>query len=446
MIEIVGRPEDFADENVEEPTYNETRNRKRFYRDLDKNVIGGVCTGLGAYFNIDPVILRVIFVILSFPLAGFPLAVYLILWIAIPAALTTTQKMEMSGGNFTISDIENRVKTEYENVKDNFNRFKDSDRYQRGRRNLNTAGNGFAEVINFFGRTILIIIGVVLIIAGISLITSMFGVFVFSDSLLFWTHTDQHHFLIPDFLFSVVNPKSILLATISLIIFITAPIIAIIYWGLKLILRFRANDEVISIIGTVAWILSIIILLGITLFEVKEYAFSTQIDESVEMNLPESQTLYIESSHNMVEFSEVFFFDEGLEVYTHKDYPDRIYLEPDFRIRYTSDNDISIKFEKEARGSTSHLARQNTTNIEFNWHLQDSVLYIDPLFFYKNKNRWTFPDLEIILYLPKNQKICIDKNLKQTLNHVQTADDIWTSEIPGKCWVMTKDGLDYPKE
>ncbi|MDA3891608.1 MAG: PspC domain-containing protein [Salinivirgaceae bacterium] len=444
MIEIMGRPEDFEGEPEAQKTYDEPLNRKRFYRDLDSNVIGGVCSGLGAYFGIDPVILRVLFVILSFAMAGFPVAVYLVLWIVTPAALTTAQKMEMRGGDFTINDIEQRVKTEFDNVKGNFKKMRDSDGYRRGRNSMNTVGNGFVEVLNFFGRFILIIIGVVFIITGLSLIASLFGFFVFSDSFLFWTHTDQHHILIPDFLFSIVHPKSILLATVCIIIIVSAPVIAIIYWGLKLVLRFRANDKVISVVATVAWVLSIIILAGISLFEVKEYAFSTQLDDSIEMNLPNEQTLYIRSSTDMDDFSEVYFFEEGLDVYTHEFYPDRVYLEPDLKIKYTSDNEVSIKFEKEARGATNKLARENASNIEFNWHLKDSVLYIDPLFYHNNKDRWTFPELDIVLYLPEGQKICVDKNLEQTLSYVKTADDIWESEIPGKCWVMTDYGLDHP--
>jgi hypothetical protein len=66
--------------------------------------------------------------------------------------------------------------------------------------------------------------------------------------------------------------------------------------------------------------------------------------------------------------------------------------------------------------------------------------------FYQEKNeRWNFPELEIVLYLPKGQKICVDNNLDETLNHAQAAGSIWTSEIPGNCWVMTKEGLDYPQ-
>lgn len=445
VIEIMGRPEDFLQDEDNETFNAEPGNQKRFYRNLDNNVAGGVCSGLGAYFKIDPVILRVLFVILSFPLAGFPAVLYLILWIIFPPAITTAQKMEMSGDNLTISDIEQRVKSEFDNVKGNFKKMKNSDGYRRGTRNLNHVGSGFVEILNFFGRAFLIIIGVVFIIAGISLVASMFGLFVFSDSFLFWTHTGEHHAIIPDFLFSIVHPQSILLATISIVIFVTAPIVAIIYWGLKLILRFKANDKIISVVGSVAWILSIIILLGITLFEVKEFAFSTKVDDSIEMNLPKNQTLYVNSGLPIDDYSEVYFFDDGLEVYTHDDYPERIYQEPDFRIRYTSSNNISIEFEKVARGANNKLARINANEIEFNWHLQDSVLYIDPLFYNKSTGRWTFPELDIVLYLPEGQKVCVDKNLEQTLDRAFTADDIRTWDIPGKCWVMTEDGLDYIK-
>ncbi len=445
IIEIMGNPEEFIDAEDENSREQNTQhsNSKRFYRDIDNNIAGGVCAGLGSYFNIDPVILRIIFIVLSIPLAGFPVLLYFVLWIVLPPAITTAQKMEMRSDNFTISDIEQKVKSEYDNVKDNFKKIKDSEPYHRTRGNLNNIGNGFVEIINFFGKAILLIIGIALIISGIGLITSMFGVFVFSDSFLFWTHTDMHHAFIPDFLFSIVNPKSVLLATICIIIMVTAPIIAIIYWGLKLTLRFKANDKMISVVASVAWILSIIILAGITLFEAKEYAFSTQVDDNVEMSLAGNQTLYIKSNMDMDEFSEIYFFEDGLEVYTNDSYPERVYMEPDFRIRYTADDEISIHFEKEARGATNRLARENTNNIEFNWHLQDSILFIDPLFFHKNNDRWTFPDLDITLNLPEGQKVCVDKNLEQTLRRAHTAGNISTYEIPGKCWVMTRDGLDY---
>lgn len=450
IIGIMGKPEDIfhTDEDTDEDTTQEKTEKsatnRKFYRDIDNNWAGGVCAGLGAHFNIDPIIIRILFIVLAIPLFSFPAILYFILWIAIPAAITPQQKMQMKGSNYTLSDIESSVKNEYEKVKSGFQRMKHSDQYEHTRQKMNTAGSGLVEIIAFFGKVIVMIIGVALIIAGISMFASMFGVFMFSDSFLFWTHTDQHHTLIPDFLYGMVNPNSLILVTISIFILIMAPIIAIIYWGLKLILRFKANDKIISVVASVSWILSIIILVGITLFEAKEYAFSTSVDDKVEMNLTKEQTLHINSNTDMSEFSEVYFFEEGLEVYSNDEQSDRIFMKPEFTIRYTKDDHISIRIEKEARGATTKQARINAKNIAFDWHLEDSTLHIDPLFYCTNKSRWTFPELEIILYLPEDQKVCIDKDLKKTLNHVNTSGDIRTNELPGKCWVMTPDGLDHP--
>ena len=445
VIEILGKPEDFMDNTdyADENTNEKPQGTRRFYRDLDHNYMGGVCAGLGAHFNIDPIIMRVLFIILAFPLAGFTILLYLALWIVIPAAITTQQKAAMHGANYRISDIEQAVKNEFEHVKGNFKNYRNSESYRRTQRSMHHARSGFVEILNFIGRIFIIVFGVTFIIIGISMIASFFGLFVFSDSLWFWVNPGTHHPLIPDFMLSLVNPQSIALAVISLIIFIAAPIIALIYWGLKLILRFKANDKIFSVVGAVAWILSLLILIGITLFEVKSYAFSNKFEESVALNLPRDQVLYVKANYDIYNFSEAYFFDEGLNVYTTDEHPNRVYFPPDINIKYTNDSEIYIAFEKEARGATNVEAKSNAKQIDYHWYLQDSVLFIDPLFYQNHTDNWTFPEMDITIYLPEDQQICIDNNLDQTLNYVSTASDIWLSEIPGKCWIMTDDGLDH---
>ncbi|MBK6283282.1 MAG: PspC domain-containing protein [Draconibacterium sp.] len=88
-IEIMGTPEDFVDDEEKEEVYQpteEAKRKRRLYRDPDHRVIGGVCGGLGAYFNMDPVILRIIFVVLLFATSGAGFLAYIILWIAVPKA------------------------------------------------------------------------------------------------------------------------------------------------------------------------------------------------------------------------------------------------------------------------------------------------------------------------------------------------------------------------
>lgn len=80
----------------------------RLYRDADNQILGGVCSGIANYFGIDPIITRLAFG-LSVLLGGFGVLLYIILWIILPEARTTAQKVEMTGGRVTLSAIQKRI-------------------------------------------------------------------------------------------------------------------------------------------------------------------------------------------------------------------------------------------------------------------------------------------------------------------------------------------------
>jgi len=139
VISQMGQPEDFAGEGYEETettseTYEAvyTKTKKRLYRDVDNRVLGGVCSGIAAYLNTDPVFIRILFAILPFLSFGIIVPVYIILWIVVPAAITTAQKLEMRGENVTIKNIEKAIRNEYEDVKERFSRVKDTQAYKKG--------------------------------------------------------------------------------------------------------------------------------------------------------------------------------------------------------------------------------------------------------------------------------------------------------------------------
>jgi len=124
IISIMGKPEDFEPEEElqkkEAPTFSKkkTRKQKRLYRDEDNQIIAGVCGGLGNYFGVDPVIFRLLF-IAAVIVGGFGTIPYIVLWIAIPKAVTVSQKLEMKGEPVTVSNIEKAIKEEIEYVKNN---------------------------------------------------------------------------------------------------------------------------------------------------------------------------------------------------------------------------------------------------------------------------------------------------------------------------------------
>jgi phage shock protein PspC (stress-responsive transcriptional regulator) len=121
VIRIMGDPHEISGSEEEPRNYREYRSgTKRIFRDPDDRMIGGVCSGLAAYTNIDPVIMRLIFVVLLF--MGIGALAYIILWIVVPEARTTAQKLEMRGDSVNASNIGNFFRDEFENVKKSFRR------------------------------------------------------------------------------------------------------------------------------------------------------------------------------------------------------------------------------------------------------------------------------------------------------------------------------------
>lgn len=123
IIAEMGSAADFAEENsanfsATESTHTEpsaNTERRRLYRDSEDVVIAGVASGIAAYFDIDPVIVRILFIISIF-FSGVGILAYLILWLAVPVAETTAQKYAMRGEKVTLSHITKRVKKNLDEI------------------------------------------------------------------------------------------------------------------------------------------------------------------------------------------------------------------------------------------------------------------------------------------------------------------------------------------
>ncbi len=122
---ILGDPAEIADPEAE-PYRASQKERfrstgyRRIYRDPEHRYLGGVCSGMGAYWQIDPLVFRIIFLIAFFGF-GVGLIIYIILWIVIPEAKTAAQKLEMKGEPVNISNIGKTVKEEFNNIRNNMN-------------------------------------------------------------------------------------------------------------------------------------------------------------------------------------------------------------------------------------------------------------------------------------------------------------------------------------
>jgi phage shock protein PspC (stress-responsive transcriptional regulator) len=118
VITVLGTPEDISD--TEGPTARDkfsSPGYHRMYRDPDHRVIGGVCSGIAAYWDIELWLVRLIFLVLA--MMGVGILIYLILYIVLPEAKTTAEKIAMKGNPVNIHNIKDSVKKEFDTVRNN---------------------------------------------------------------------------------------------------------------------------------------------------------------------------------------------------------------------------------------------------------------------------------------------------------------------------------------
>ena len=127
VIQIMGQPEAFIEDDADNASWtnqkseSKTTGPKRLFRDPDNQVAGGVCAGISNYLGLDdPIWLRLALVI-SFFFFGTGGLLYFILWIIIPQAKTTADKLQMRGERVTVSNIEKRIHEEMDSVTGKWN-------------------------------------------------------------------------------------------------------------------------------------------------------------------------------------------------------------------------------------------------------------------------------------------------------------------------------------
>ncbi|MCK9393819.1 MAG: PspC domain-containing protein [Candidatus Paceibacterota bacterium] len=156
LILIMGLPEDFKEaDNLEEKSEGEKigKIKKKLYRNPDDMIIGGVCSGIATYFDIEPVLIRLVAFLLVF-CNGIGIPAYIIFWIIIPSAETKSQKLEMQGSPLTVAAIEQS--------------FKETE--EKGNRPATVLGNIFRQIGKIIKRLLILFVKVFLFFLNFSII------------------------------------------------------------------------------------------------------------------------------------------------------------------------------------------------------------------------------------------------------------------------------------
>ena len=297
-----------------------TSQKKRMYRNPDDTIISGVCGGIGAYLNTDPVLFRILFVLFTVTF-GVGFFIYLALWIALPPANTDSRKREMYGKSYQ-SVISHKSNTGGSSGSD-------APTYNRGYYNTSRIGNALNEIFRALGRVFYIAIRILLILFGVSFVLigsllslSFVMLLVFKYPVSISNNSvDMNLIYLSDFLNYVVNPVLVPWVIGLTLAILIIPMMALIYWGVKMIFWFRAKDGVFSLVGLVLWVM-LIAILAVILFN-EGLSFAETARTSTQKILSHSpHTLYIKAGNRASDLNiekELNFREEGYNIMINND-------------------------------------------------------------------------------------------------------------------------------
>jgi phage shock protein PspC (stress-responsive transcriptional regulator) len=441
VINKLGDPADFTDDEDMENQESKKEYTRRLYRDPDNAVLGGVAAGLGAYLKIDAVWIRLIFILL---LLGYGIigVIYLILWLAIPKAETYEQKMEMRGEDFTISEIEKRVKQEYSEVKDNINKFKKSDEYKNFTHRLNEILQTFGRILLGLVKIVAVIIGIGLIVAGVTISLSFFGVTLFDFPVDHFPQFDLDDFPVALFLGSVFNPVAIITFISTVTILALIPVLLLIYLVFR-ILGFRGSDRVVFSSAIILWTVALILTIGVSFWQVKGFAYNATSPktESIQVKNTDQPIMLSMSENKMPEYYiEELYFDQDDHIYG-IDKKGKIYMYPEIDIEKSSSERFSILIKQMSRGHSHQNAAANADHIDYNWQIDSNHIKLASFFVIPKETQFRMQQVKIVVRVPEGRKIYLDENVQEYLEHIRNDHDLWKDELGNKTWIMGDDEL-----
>jgi phage shock protein PspC (stress-responsive transcriptional regulator) len=443
-IEIMGSPEDFEQDETEVeaiPT-EETKRKRRLYRDPDHRVIGGVCGGLGAYFNMDPVILRIIFVVLLFATTGAAFLAYIILWIAVPKAKNTAQRLEMRGQEATVKNIEKSIKEEVGEMKESFQKMKDSETYAKGKRTVDAAGDVAYSGLKVILRIAVIVIGVLLIISGFLGLLGFISSMVVGHSFVQgWPMIWSPEVEVPGFLNHFVNTGTLTFGLIAVGILAGIPLLAMLFIGTKLVFRYKTNNTAIGLTMVGVWLIALVFLVVMSIGQLGNFKNRSSVTETKTISCDSCQTLVLDLAEDKYEdYAKMDFEIENLKMAV-VDGEDVLLGHVKLDVEKSGNEDFTILIKKESRGRTREVAKESSESIIYRFEQKDSTLLFDPYFILGKDVKYRGQDVSITIKVPEGKAVYLGDDLVKIIHDIENVSNTWDGDMVGKTWVMKPEGL-----
>jgi phage shock protein PspC (stress-responsive transcriptional regulator) len=418
----------------------ESKLRRRMYRNPDERVVGGVASGLANYFNIQVWVPRLIFALPlvvgiinsvfrnifwhydPFPdivfgsFGGTLFIVYLVLWIVIPEANTATEKLEMRGEKVDLNSIKNTVQEEMSGLKGRVEKMGEDFKTKTQEwgtefgQTVKDKSQSFAAeaapVAKKAGRGIGYVIGILfkaffLFIAGIiafALLVS-FAAVMFSGVVVF---------PLKNFLIGGATQNFLLWS--SLVLFLGVPVVALITWLVRRLMRVKTTNRYLGYIFSGLWVIGIICAISFGGSIARQFRSVDNVSELVDIKQPTTGKLIVKTKDVEGKYYNYEWADGDFPLLSANE--DSMLLNTvRVKILKSDDNNYHVSIVKFSRGNTNISATEKAEKIQFNITQNDSILYLPAGFTISNNDKFRNQQVLVIIKVPDGKKIKLDRSL-----------------------------------
>ncbi|MFT4154152.1 PspC domain-containing protein [Parafilimonas sp.] len=454
--------------------------RKRLFRDPDNKIIGGVCGGLASYFGVSVWIPRLLFIVpflsfvtnwnhwgaFNFPnfinLSFSPGAVliYIILWLIIPEAVSTSDKLEMKGEKVDLNSIKNTIQKDMEGFGERAREFGKevgdkavkvgNEIGKRGRQFSAEAGTTVRKsgstLGNIIGLIVKIVVYFILAIVLLSIIGALFAVGIAVTGLL------------PFKPYIIDEGWQSVLVWGAYIFFIWVPVIGIITWIIRKISKTKSNSNVMRFGFSAMWILGWICFIGLLASLRNDFSYhNTPTEEPVAISNAGVNKLEVKYAKNYRYYFNSSFFH--FEPFASLDEDTAFVRNIHLRILKSGNDSFQVKMLKLAYGSSKQLAQNRADKITLNINQQDSTLFFDRGIPITKNEKFRNQSVYVTVYVPVGKRIIVTNGVGWGNDvHIELGGDVddwyWRNDDEGYNWdhdveyVMTAEGLEraHPNE
>jgi phage shock protein PspC (stress-responsive transcriptional regulator) len=391
---------------------------KKLFRNPDDKVLGGVSSGLGAYFGVEVVYVRLAFVLLAFA-GGSGILIYLILWIITPVASSITERIKMKGGEITLDSIDSTIK-------ESINPIPPAPESQTRKllmapfrilgkvidaigSALGPLGKFIANVIRVIFGLIIFMIGLALTIAPLAALAAYFGI---SDA--------DYRVLMDNFpveLFTDMVPVWLVVSSIGLVII---PGIIILLLGLSVLAQKNLIGSRFGLVALGLWLLCV----GISIFQIPKI-----VAQFKEENWHKTETpLTLSKGTIILKLSDIE--DEAT------------FNSVNLRIEGKADSTVTLKEEFFSRGRTKAEALANAQKFQYSYAVMDSIVTFSEGFDISNLDQFRDQKLNLTLRIPYDRPFIMERSLLDILRNTIYANGYRSSDVSsGAVWVFNKGGM-----